>query len=70
MWDTLSLGRWQAALRPVLDLAARQLEVVFALRVLLDGAQDVFPDYTIGVDGVRFSMPANSDEIIKTHKGL
>ena len=38
--------------------------------VFLDGAQDVFPDYTVGVDGVRFSMPANSDEIIKAHKGL
>lgn len=36
----------------------------------LDGAGEVFPDYTIGVDGVAFTMPAGTDEIIKTSKGL
>jgi ribonuclease Z len=38
--------------------------------LFLDGAEDIFPDYTIGVDGVAFSLPANSDEIIQTRKGL
>ncbi|GHD25258.1 MBL fold metallo-hydrolase [Halioglobus pacificus] len=38
--------------------------------LFLDGAQDIFPDYTIGQDGVRFSLPAGSDEIIKRHAGL
>ena len=33
--------------------------------VFLDGAEDIFPDYTIGEDGVMFSLPANSDEIIE-----
>ena len=36
----------------------------------LDGAEDVFPDYTIGRDGVMFSMPAGSKEIDKIKKGL
>ncbi len=38
--------------------------------LFLDGAEDIFPDYTIGVDGVLFSLPANSDEIIKVSEGL
>ncbi len=38
--------------------------------LFLDGAQDIFADYTIGVDGVEFSMPANSKEIILTSEGL
>jgi ribonuclease Z len=36
----------------------------------LNGAEDIFPDYTIGQDGVAFSLPANSTEIIKTSDGL
>jgi ribonuclease Z len=36
----------------------------------LNGAEDIFPDYTIGEDGVEFSLPANSKEIIKTRDGL
>ncbi|MEE4110632.1 MAG: hypothetical protein V2I24_14870 [Halieaceae bacterium] len=36
----------------------------------LNGAHEVFPDYTIGVDGVQFSLPAGSDEIVRTRSGL
>ena len=36
----------------------------------LNGAGEIFPDYTVGQDGVSFSLPANSDEIIMTRKGL
>lgn len=36
----------------------------------LNGAEDIFPNYTIGQDGVAFSLPANSTEIIKTSDGL
>jgi ribonuclease Z len=36
----------------------------------LNGAEDIFPDYTIGQDGAAFSLPANSHEIIRTSKGL
>ena len=36
----------------------------------LDGAEDIFADYTIAEDGVAFSMPTGSDEIIKTRNGL
>ena len=36
----------------------------------LNGAEDIFPDYTIGEDGVAFSLPANSREIIQTSNGL
>ncbi len=36
----------------------------------LNGAEDIFPDYTIGEDGVAFTLPANSKEIIKTSDGL
>jgi len=36
----------------------------------LNGADDVFEDYTVGIDGVSFSLPADSDEIIKTRNGL
>lgn len=36
----------------------------------LNGAEDIFPDYTIGQDGVMFSMPAGSTEINKIKKGL
>ena len=38
--------------------------------LFLDGAEDIFPDYTIGQDGVAFTLPANSDEIRLTSKGL
>ncbi|MEE4143712.1 MAG: MBL fold metallo-hydrolase [Halieaceae bacterium] len=36
----------------------------------LDGAEEIFPDYTIGEDGVSFTLPADSDEIRLTRKGL
>ena len=36
----------------------------------LNGAEDIFPNYTIGEDGVAFTLPANSKEIIKTSDGL
>ena len=36
----------------------------------LNGAEDVFPDYTIGQDGVMFSMPAGSKELNKISEGL
>lgn len=38
--------------------------------IFLDGAEDIFDDYTIGEDGVSFSLPADSDEIIRTRNGL
>ena len=36
----------------------------------LNGAGEIFPDYTVGYDGVTFSLPANSTEIIKARKGM
>lgn len=36
----------------------------------LDGADDVFKPYSIAEDGLSFSLPASSDEIIKTRDGL
>ena len=36
----------------------------------LNGAGDIFPDYTVGYDGVSFSLPSNSTEIIQTRKGM
>lgn len=36
----------------------------------LNGAGEIFPDYTVGYDGVSFSLPANSTEIIQTRKGM
>ena len=36
----------------------------------LNGAEDVFENYTVGYDGVAFSLPANSSEIIQTSSGL
>jgi ribonuclease Z len=36
----------------------------------LNGAEDVFPAYTVGVDGTSFSLPAGSDEIIQTRRGM
>ena len=36
----------------------------------LNGAEDIFPDYTIGRDGVSFSLPAGSEDIIRTSEGL
>jgi hypothetical protein len=38
--------------------------------LFLNGAEDIFPEYTIGQDGVAFSLPANSDDIIRTSEGL
>ena len=36
----------------------------------LNGAEDIFPDYTVGRDGVSFSLPANSNVIEQTASGL
>ncbi len=36
----------------------------------LNGAEDIFPDYTIGEDGVSFTLPANSDEIRMFRRSL
>ena len=38
--------------------------------LFLNGAENIFPDYTIGEDGVAFSLPAGTDEIIRTSNGL
>ena len=39
-------------------------------RLFLNGAEEIFENYTIGYDGVAFSLPANSDEIIQISEGL
>ena len=36
----------------------------------LDGAEKIFANYTIGEDGTSFSLPAGSEEILMTRKGL
>ena len=36
----------------------------------LSGAEEIFPNYTVGYDGVSFSLPANSTEINQTRKGM
>lgn len=38
--------------------------------LFLDGADEIFPNYTIGADGVSFTLPADSDEIRLTRTGL
>lgn len=38
--------------------------------VWLNGAGAIFPEYTVGEDGVAFSLPAGSDRIEQTAKGL
>ena len=38
--------------------------------LFLNGAEDIFPDYTVGQDGTTFSLPAGSDDIILSKKGL
>lgn len=38
--------------------------------LFLDGAEEIFENYTIGVDGVAFSLPAGSKEIIQTSDSL
>ena len=38
--------------------------------LFLDGAEDIFADYTVGQDGTSFSLPAGSDAIIQTAEGL
>jgi ribonuclease Z len=38
--------------------------------LFLDGADDIFPDYTVGQDGVMFTLPAGTDDIILLRKGL
>ena len=37
--------------------------------LLLNRAEDIFPDYTVGKDGVAFSLPENQIEIVRTSKG-
>lgn len=39
-------------------------------KLFLNGAEDIFPRYTIGEDGVSFSLPAGSDDIVRTRDGL
>ena len=39
-------------------------------RLFLNGAQEVFPNYTIGYDGVAFTLPPDSDDIIQISDGL
>ena len=34
------------------------------------GVDEVFDNYTVGQDGTAFSLPAGTDEILKTSKGL
>lgn len=36
----------------------------------LDGADEVFADYTVGQDGTAFSLPAGSSEVIRSSTGL
>ena len=36
----------------------------------LEGVDEVFDNYTVGRDGTAFSLPAGTDEILKTSKGL
>ncbi len=38
--------------------------------LFLNGAEKIYSDYTIGVDGTAFSLPAGSNEIIQTSSGL
>ncbi|MFT5483018.1 MAG: ribonuclease Z [Halieaceae bacterium] len=38
--------------------------------LFLDGAGDIFDNYTVGQDGTAFSLPAGSKQIIQTSKGL
>ena len=36
---------------------------------MLNRAEGIFPDYTVGKDGVAFTLPANQIEIVCTSKG-
>ena len=36
----------------------------------LEGVDEVFTDYTVGQDGTIFTLPPNSEEIIKVRNGL
>jgi ribonuclease Z len=36
----------------------------------LEGVDEVFTDYTVGEDGTAFSLPAGSDEVIRTSTGF
>lgn len=38
--------------------------------LFLDGAEDIFANYTVGQDGTSFSLPANSKDIVLTRKEL
>lgn len=38
--------------------------------LFLNGAEKIFDAYTVGRDGVAFSLPAGSNEIVKTSSGL
>jgi ribonuclease Z len=39
-------------------------------QLFLNGAQDVFENYTIGQDGVLFSLPAGSSDVNLVQTGL
>jgi ribonuclease Z len=39
-------------------------------KLYLNGAEKIFKHYTIGEDGVAFSLPSDSKEIIQTNDGL
>lgn len=38
--------------------------------LFLNGAEDIFTQYTVGKDGTAFSLPAGSSDIIRTANGL
>jgi ribonuclease Z len=38
--------------------------------LFLNGAEDIFAEYTVGRDGTAFSLPAGSKEIVRTANGL
>jgi ribonuclease Z len=38
--------------------------------LFLNGADNIFPDYTVGKDGVAFSLPSGSKDIILRSKGM
>jgi ribonuclease Z len=38
--------------------------------LFLNGAEDIFPRYTLGVDGVLLSLPANNRDIVTVRRGL
>jgi len=36
--------------------------------LFLNDAEDIFPDHTVGQDGLAFFLPAHTDHIIRTSK--